>query len=534
MAVGRRERTHPAGSTEPGIAALMSLRGVGVVVGHGPRIEDANAELLRIAGRSAAELAAGLEWRDLAPADAPERLVAAAQNLLREGSTTATIDVVRPDRTRVEVLLVAVLLEGPDQPWLALVVDLTDEQWRGRLAEYEAAIVSTLLDDAPIGFALFDRDLTFLRINREMAAMNGLPPAAHIGRPAFDVVPGVRGSAEEAMRSVIESGQPLRDVEVVGTTDADPGVVHVWLESFFPVRSQPDAPVQGIAAVARDVTRVRALQAELAEAMRRQRTALEQLQRAILPDALPRVPGWSFDARYISASDLVRLGGDWFDVVPVGPRLVLSVGDAVGHGLAAVGTMAHARAAIRAFLSEGYGPGDVLERVGRLLHTPGVDAMATAVVVCLDPETGEFEYASAGHPYLVAHDPGGPATLLTGAQGPMLGVLRHEYATASGTLAPGGSLVLYSDGLVERRRESLSVGLARLRAAVEAAGGVPVESPAASTGGRGGGRAPATERVDDVPGPARRLVDAVLAACGADSDRDDICLLAAVREDVSR
>lgn len=484
------------------LAALMRSSSMGVACGVGPTLQAGNDELRRIVGRSPDEVATGFPWRDLAPPERPDRLVAAVQTIITRGEVSVTTDVVRPDGTRVPVLIMGVTLPGAGPPWLALVVDLSDEQWRGRLADHESAIVSTLLDDAPIGFALMDRDLRFVRINRELAAMNGPSPAEHVGRFVFDVVPDVRGSAEQALRSVLETGEPLRDVEVVGSTAADPGVEHVWLESFFPVRSHPSAEVRGIAAVARDVTHVLALQAELARVTDEQRTALEQLQRALLPESLPGVAGWTVDARYISASDQVRLGGDWYDVLADGDRVVLCVGDVVGHGLTAVGMMAQARAAIRAFVSEGYAPGDVLSRVARLLLTPGVSGMATAIVVALDPVTGDVEYASAGHPYALVRGARGPAALLDGAQGPMLGTTPHTYASARATVPPGGALTMMTDGLVERRGESLSVGFERLAALL------------ADT---------------DLTGGAPALVDALVEGSPGAGERDDTCVLAVVR-----
>jgi len=497
---------HDPGATpdvDETLAALMRSRSVGVARGVGVTLLAGNEELCRILGRSATQVAAGFPWRELAPPERPDRLVAAVQTAVALGQVSVTTDVVRLDGTRLPVLVVAVTLEGDGPPWLALVIDLSDEQWRGRLADHESAIVSTLLDDAPVGFAFMDRELRFLRINRELAAMNGLSPAEHIGRFVFDVLPDVRGSAEAALRAVLETGEPLRDVEVAGTTAADPGVPHVWIESFFPVRSHPRAKVQGIAAIARDVTRVRALQAELARVTQVQRTALEELQHALLPDSLPHVAGFSVDARYISASDQVRLGGDWYDVLSDGDRVVLSVGDVVGHGLTAVGMMAQTRAATRAFVSEGYGPGEVLSRVTRLLLTPGVNGMATAVVATLDPRTGEVEYASAGHPYALVRGADGSAGFLDQAQGPMLGTTPHEYATAHAVVPPGGALTMLTDGLVERRGESLSVGFRRLAALLSAA---------------------------DVTRGASALVDALVDGSPGAGDRDDTCVLAVVRD----
>lgn len=166
--------------------------------------------------------------------------------------------------------------------------------------------------------------------------MNGFSVAAHEGRAVFDLLPDLREMAEPLLRQVLEAGEPLRDVEIVGTTPADPGRVHTWLESFFPVRA-PQGPTIGVAAVARDVTAVRHLKQELNVTLARQRQVLQELQTSVLPE-LPEVPGTDLAARYLGASREVQLGGDWFDVVPAPDGcLVLAIGDVVGHGPAADG-----------------------------------------------------------------------------------------------------------------------------------------------------------------------------------------------------
>lgn len=502
MAQGARAR-HEVDET---LAALMRSRSLGVARGTGPLMTEANAEMLRIIARTDADLSPGLLWRSLATPERFDVFVSAARTLVDTGQFSATAELLRPDGTRVPVLVVAALVAEAEQRWLALIVDLSDEQWHGRLADLEAAIVSTLLDDAPIGFALFDRELRFVRINRELAAMNGLSQDEHIGRMVFDVLPSLRETAEAGLRSVLTTGEPLRDIEVVGTTDADPGTEHVWLESFFPVRSNPGAPVRGIATIARDVTRLRALSADLARATDLQREALEQLQHALFPDTLPGLPGWSLGARYISASDQVRLGGDWYDVLVDGDRVVLAMGDVVGHGLPAVGMMAQLRGAGRAFVSEGYGPAEILTRVGRMLLAPGASGMATAVVASLDPATGEVEYASAGHPYALLRTGDRPPKLLDAAQGPMLGVMPHSYVAARATIPPGGALAVFTDGLIERRGQSLSVGFRRL------------------------GR---TLRGADLSRGAPALVETLLAGSPEAGRRDDTCVLAVVRDRAS-
>jgi serine phosphatase RsbU (regulator of sigma subunit) len=294
----------------------------------------------------------------------------------------------------------------------------------------------------------------------------------------------------------------VRDVEIVGTTPADPGVEHTWLESFFPVR-MPHGPVVGVAAIARDETRVHTLQRQLHSTLERQRGAIARVQESLMPGALPSVPGFDLAGTYQSAEDEVSLGGDWFDVVraPDG-RLVVSVGDAVGHGLTGVGVMARASSAVRAYLCEGHGPARVLTLLNGLLGTPDSAGLASAVVVAVDTVTGELEYASAGHPYPLVRGTSGDVVALAAAQGPLLGAAdRGAYHAATARLDGGATLLLYTDGLIERREESLEHGQRRLEGALSGSG-------------------------TDSAG----IVRAALRACLGDRERsDDVCLLAVTR-----
>jgi serine phosphatase RsbU (regulator of sigma subunit) len=330
--------------------------------------------------------------------------------------------------------------------------------------------------------------------------MNGRSVAEHEGARVFDLVPGLQESAEPLLRDVLETGRPLRDVEIAGWTDADPDVKRTWLESFFPVRV-PSGAILGVAAVARDVTEVRRLQRELDATLERQHTALQNLQSGLLP-VLPDLPGVLLRARYLTASRDVHLGGDWYDAIeaPDG-RLVVCVGDVVGHGLPAVGQMAQASGAVRAYVCDGYGPGDVLTRLDRLLDSTG--ALATAVVAFLDRATGVLEYASAGHPPPLLRRPDGTVDRLTGARGRMLGAAAPgtPVSTATVQVPPGSALVLYTDGLVERRGEDLDTGVGRLVAAMG-------------------------DLVDGGPGA---LADRVLEHCLGPVLDDDVCVLVLTR-----
>ncbi len=484
--------------------ALFASNVVGMASGEGDAIQDANDEFLRLVGLSREALADGIAWPQITPPEHVERDASALHQIRREGGALVQKDFLRPDGRRVPVLAAVAALSWDPYRWVSVVIDLSREERLRQLVQSEGAIVSTLLEDAPIGFALIDPELRFVRINREMAAMNGFSVADHEGTPVFDLLPGIRESAEPLLRRVLDTGEPLRDVEVVGHTPADPGVIRTWLESFFPVHV-PHGPAVGVAAIARDVTELMALQRRLADTMDRQRQALQQLQTSLLPP-LPAVDGVQLAARYLAASDEVRLGGDWFDVLhaPDG-RLVLSVGDVVGHGVTAVGLMARASAAMRAYISDGHPPAQVLTRLNRLLHDPYSAGMASAVVLFMDLSTGEVEYASAGHPYALLSAPDTGVAVLDGAQGPMLGGRSDaRYATGRTTVAPGATLLLYTDGLVERRGENLDDGLARLV-------GCLTDEPA-------------------LPGAAAGLVQRAVDVClgGQDLD-DDVCVLALTR-----
>ncbi|MBN1096584.1 SpoIIE family protein phosphatase [Blastococcus sp. TML/C7B] len=190
------------------------------------------------------------------------------------------------------------------------------------------------------------------------------------------------------------------------------------------------------------------------------------LQRTLLLEELPKVPGVAMAARYVpSAEDVV--GGDWYDLVPLpGGTLAVVLGDVAGHGLAAASVTAQLRHALRAHLLRAAGPAAALAMINEVTSALLPGEMATVVVAQLDPGTGEVVVASAGHlPVLHAHE--GGAEYVMGGRGPALGVLdAPTYAEARLRLVGDDRLVLFSDGLVERGRGGLQSGLDALRQAV--------------------------------------------------------------------
>jgi serine phosphatase RsbU (regulator of sigma subunit)/anti-sigma regulatory factor (Ser/Thr protein kinase) len=195
-----------------------------------------------------------------------------------------------------------------------------------------------------------------------------------------------------------------------------------------------------------------------------QRAVTEIMQRTLLPDALPQVPGVRFSAKYLPAGSGISIGGDWYDVFQLADgRLAFVIGDVVGRGPLAASVMAEIRTALRAYLVEGHALPSVMALLNDLLVSMERRRSATAAILELDLERGELEAVSAGHlpPLLVSPD--GVPTLLEHARGLPLGVTPgSEYVSQRFSFEVGSSLLLYTDGLVERRGETIDDGLERL------------------------------------------------------------------------
>ncbi|HEX2102905.1 MAG TPA: GAF domain-containing protein [Solirubrobacteraceae bacterium] len=204
-----------------------------------------------------------------------------------------------------------------------------------------------------------------------------------------------------------------------------------------------------------------------------QRRVTESVQRSLLPDRLERIPGLEVAARYLPAASATGLGGDWYDVFPVGGgRVGVAIGDVVGRGLPAATLMAQLRTALRVYAFDGHGPAEVLERVNRMLAHVAPATMTTAAYLVLDPEDESVTMGCAGHPPPLVVDPARHAHYLP-ACGVALGVSRAtRYVEERFDVPVGSTLLLYTDGVVEVRGESLDAGLDRLRALAERHDGV--------------------------------------------------------------
>ncbi|HEX5145540.1 MAG TPA: SpoIIE family protein phosphatase [Conexibacter sp.] len=196
-----------------------------------------------------------------------------------------------------------------------------------------------------------------------------------------------------------------------------------------------------------------------------QRELAASLQRRLLPTDLSGIGGLELASRYLPASR-ESLGGDWYDAFLLGRgRIALAIGDVVGHGVEAAAVMAQLRTALRAYAVEGHASGEVVELVNQLMCDLGPRAMTTLAYVVLDPEAEDAELVVAGHPPPLLMAPGDAPSFVAAQGGMPLGVSTiARYPTEHFAVSPGSTVVLYTDGLVERRRESIDVGLERLRA----------------------------------------------------------------------
>jgi len=258
------------------------------------------------------------------------------------------------------------------------------------------------------------------------------------------------------------------------------------------------------AATATELAQRTALTLDNARLINRERAAAETLQRSLLP-ALPDIAGLSIAARYLPANNRAQVGGDWYDVLPLPDGSIgIAVGDVMGHDLEAAAAMGQLRSVLRGYAWDGDQPAPVLSRLDRLVNGLEMAQLATAVYGRLrlsEPGSAQaqLEYANAGHLPPVLRMPDGATSLLDGAHAPMIGLpVLFDRSQETVAVAPGSTLVLYTDGLVESRELSTDDGIATLRAALE-------QAPAAAT--------------------PDELCDLVLAAMSTGEQTDDLALL---------
>jgi serine phosphatase RsbU (regulator of sigma subunit)/anti-sigma regulatory factor (Ser/Thr protein kinase)/anti-anti-sigma regulatory factor len=362
-------------------------------------------------------------------------------------------------------------------------------------------------------------DHRFIAVNAAYRIFN--PTGNPIGKPAREVFPELESQQIYQMFDrVYETGEPQSGTEWRLQADYDgSGVEERYFDFDVTPRLGDDGSIEGVQIVFDDVTdRARARLAaeasmeELSEQYRNVRDSATVMQQALLAPSVPVVAGADIAAEYLVAAEDTAAGGDWFDAIALGDRLVLVVGDVVGHGVEAAAVMSQLRTALRMQISLGHNIVEALEAVDRFREQVPGSKSATVCVGSLDFATGEFQYCTAGHPpplLVSAHassryaEPTGAGPLGSGTGFPV----RTE------VLEMGDSVLLYSDGLIERPGRPLGASTAEF-----------AELAANIAGGSGG-------FVIDAPGrPIDRIcsetLELLLRSTGY---KDDVTLLAAQR-----
>ncbi|MEU6341583.1 SpoIIE family protein phosphatase [Streptomyces sp. NPDC046977] len=312
--------------------------------------------------------------------------------------------------------------------------------------------------------ALLSPQLVYVDANEEFLRTWGHSRAEIIGRPLCDDIGGLPD--ELAVRVLRNVEASLRRVATTGRRETmalqryavgDPRRTGTRDERYVSVVNVPVLGPDG-----RVVLLLHRVE-EVTEFIRAREVALS-LQEAMLPGLRPagRHP---VAVRYLPAEDALNVCGDWYDVVDrPGDAIAVSVGDVVGHGLPAAGIMGELRSALCAATRVLGGPAKALEVLG--LHARSIDGAENTTAACtfVDWSARTITYSKAGHPPPALRRPDGAVEFLDSVTDPPLAaspehVLRHQ---ATVPFTEGAVLVLYTDGLIERRREDIDTGLARL------------------------------------------------------------------------
>jgi PAS domain S-box-containing protein len=364
---------------------------------------------------------------------------------------------------------------------------------------------TSFCDAAPSPYLVMDKDLVIRYVNRACLQITGRTKEEFVGKFFFDALPGnpdvpgddaeyVKASLLKVLNTRKPDTLPLQRYDILA-----PDQPHTFEERWWSVVHTPipglDGSVKWIVQRADDVTsfvhsprarqltehdkgiaaelyvRARELQRlnqELRQAHARERQVAVTLQEAMLddPDLLRHD---NIAVRYLPATTSLNVCGDWYDIVDLPPdRYSVAVGDVVGHGLRAAAVMGMLRSALSAAIRALPSPAQALEILGLYARSMEGATAATAVKVLVDPRTKLIIYSSAGHPPPVLLHRDGTCELLDQATDPPLGARPHHVPRpqASMSYTRGDTLVLYTDGLIERRDEDIYTGLARLAKAL--------------------------------------------------------------------
>jgi PAS domain S-box-containing protein len=335
-----------------------------------------------------------------------------------------------------------------------------------------------LFENAPCGYLSTTLDGTLLKVNRTFESWTGLERTDLIGKKRFSELlsGGGRIYHETHYAPLLRMQGQVREI-ALEIVRADRSRLPVLVNSTLV--DGPDGEPRLIRTTVFDASDRRRYEEELLRAQRKEREIAEQLQRSMLAGELPVSTEVEVAASYQPSDSALDVGGDWYDAFWLSRhRVGLVVGDVVGRGIEAAATMGQLRSATRALASTGLPPPRLLEALDAYAVRHRVGFLTTVVYMEFDLDSHELRFSCAGHLPPVLAPASDAAHLAWKGRSLPLGLGgRDEDARpeARCRLDPGSVVLLYTDGLVERRRQSLDAGLERLVAEVEANRGEPPE-----------------------------------------------------------
>jgi PAS domain S-box-containing protein len=545
------------------LGRLRDANVLGVVVVGEDRVYEANDAYLAMIGYRRDELeAGGVDWRQMTPPRWAGADTRAIDQLRRTGACQPfEKEYVHREGHRVPVLIGSAVVDRDPLRWTSFVVDLTSRQRAEReraelLASSRAARAEA--DNARERLAFLMRAGALVAATRDREEL--LDQVVQLVVPVLAdhcvvFLPSADGTLLASALSHTEPARPklLADLRKHPLTANGPllaqraysaGVTQLSLDvaAELPAWAQAEPGVIGVVRLMRprsavatpllagqdrlgvmvlsrgderppftaaDVSMAEELGRRLgvglanAATFTREHDIAETLQRSLLPDALPQIPGLDLAVRYLPATEGAAIGGDWYDAFPLAyGRVGLVIGDVAGHNIASASTMGQVRGLLRAYAIDNPGPAYALQRTNAAVAQLLPDALASVVYIVLDPATGDLTYANAGHPPPIIATGDGEAEYLDDTTGTMLGASpTASFTTGHRQLPPGARLLCYTDGLIEDRRHDISEGLTALAETLRHSG----------------------------PSSAEQTCATVQAALVGAERHDDICLLTARR-----
>jgi anti-anti-sigma factor len=400
---------------------------------------------------------AGRRIGEFSPAWARERVLGEALEVARrEGSWRGDLARLHRDGYEIpvsQVIVARTTADGEVDFYATIARDMTRERAAEAALRESEERFRIAFEQAPIGVSLLDLEGNFVQVNDAYCAIIGhsREELMTLGGPAAVTHPDDVAFTRYAMRLLIAGKVPVFRFE---KRFVDGGGESIWVELSGSLFRDAQGHPQYLIGMMQDLS---------------ERRVAHTLQRSMLTTHLPRVDGVDVAVRYLPGTRQTEVSGDWYDVIPLPDgRVGVVIGDVVGRGIEAAATMSQLRTALRAYAVEGIQPSDVVAKLHRLVDHLRVGMSTTLVYLDLDTFTREVRYVSAGH-LPVLHVPAdGASHYLAGARSTPLGTAPAggEIPQEHFVLEPGDTVLLYTDGLVERRDHSIDARLEQLRVAL--------------------------------------------------------------------